>query len=104
MAERDEELRAAIEARKELGPDYEPQVVDSFLERIEKRLEARQDSHLQIHPHPSVTPIALGSIALGIPITAVALSNAQGAGGIVVAIIAWIAIAIVNVAYALRRR
>jgi len=97
-----EELHAAIEARKELGPDYEPQVVDSFLERIEKRLEERKDSHLQIHPHPSVTPLALGSIGAGVGATAVA--TGMGAGGIVVAIIAWIAIAIVNVAYAMRRR
>jgi hypothetical protein len=99
MAERDE-LHAAIEARKELGPDYEPQVVDSFLERIEKRLEERKDSHLQIHPHPSVTPLALGSIGAGVGATAIAVGNGQGW----VAVIAWIAIAIVNLGYALRRR
>jgi hypothetical protein len=77
MAEQDE-LHAAIEARKELGPDYEPQVVDSFLERIEKRLEQRQDSHLEIHPHPSVTPLALGSIGAGVGATAVATGMGNG--------------------------
>jgi hypothetical protein len=40
LKERDE-LHAAIEARRELGDDYEPQLVDQFLERIEKRLEER---------------------------------------------------------------
>ena len=95
-----EELHAAIEARKELGPDYEPQVVDSFLERIEKRLEERHDSHLRIHPHPSVTPLALGSIGAGVGATAIAVGNGQGW----VAVVAWIAIVLVNLGYALRRR
>jgi hypothetical protein len=95
-----EDLHAAIEARKELGPDYEPQVVDSFLERIEKRLEERKDSHLQIHPHPSVTPLALGSIGAGVAATAIATGNGQGW----VAVVAWIAIVLVNLGYALRRR
>jgi hypothetical protein len=35
--------------------------------------------------------------------TAVANSNAHGVGGVLISIIAWIAIAVVNVAYALRR-
>ncbi len=101
MAEQDE-LHAALEARKELGPEYEPQVVDSFLERIERRLDERRDSLGTPHPHPSVTPLALGSIGAGVGATAVA--TGMGTGGIVVAIVAWIAIAIVNVAYAWRRR
>jgi hypothetical protein len=95
-----DDLHAAIEARKELGPDYEPQVVDSFLERIERRLEERKDSHLQIHPHPSVTPLALGSIGAGVAATAIATGNGQGW----VAVVAWIAIVLVNLGYALRRR
>jgi hypothetical protein len=42
-------------------------------------------------------------MGIGIGVTAVANSDAPGAGGVVISIIAWIAIAIVNVAYALRR-
>jgi hypothetical protein len=30
-----EELRAAVEARKELGADMEPAVIDAFVTRIE---------------------------------------------------------------------
>jgi hypothetical protein len=37
-----DELRAAIEARKELGEDMEPAVIESFVDRIEKELAARQ--------------------------------------------------------------
>jgi hypothetical protein len=36
-----EELEAAIEARKELGAEMEPQIIDGFVERIERRLAER---------------------------------------------------------------
>ena len=36
-----DELRAAIEARKELGTEMEPAVIDSFVERVERRLAER---------------------------------------------------------------
>ncbi|PYC77594.1 hypothetical protein C7C46_18335 [Streptomyces tateyamensis] len=35
------ELDAALQARKELGPEYETELVDSFLSRIDARLDAR---------------------------------------------------------------
>jgi hypothetical protein len=34
-----DELQAAIEARKEVGEDMEPALIDAFVERIERRLE-----------------------------------------------------------------
>jgi hypothetical protein len=104
---RRDELDAALQARRELGDEYEPQVVDSFMERVERRIDERlrgsRPARSQSEARGSITPLALGSIALGIPITAVALSNAPGGGGIVVAIIAWIAIALINIAVAFRR-
>ena len=104
-----EEVHAALEARKDLGRDYERQIADSLAERIERRLEERQVERRPAADDPSrgagpVVPIALGSIALGIPVTAVATSNAHGGGGIAVAIVAWIAIALVNLAHGFRRR
>jgi hypothetical protein len=36
-----DELTAAVEARKELGAEMEPAVIDAFLERIERRLADR---------------------------------------------------------------
>jgi hypothetical protein len=91
-----EDVRAAIEARKELGEEMEPQVIDAFLERIEQRLEKRAPS--QPAEHRMITPLALGSLAAGVGVTAVA--GDMETGGVIVAIIAWICIAIVNVAYA----
>ena len=98
MVER-EDVQAAIEARRELGEEMEPHVIDAFLERIEQRLEERLDRPPR--PHRTVTPLALGSLAAGVGATAVA--TGMGSGGIVVAIIAWLAIVLVNLAYARRR-
>jgi hypothetical protein len=100
MVER-EDVRAAIEARRELGDELEPQVIDSFLERVEKRLDERQPPPQE---HHSVTPLALGSMFAGVAATGAALGPTDGsAGGVLVAIVAWLAIAIVNLAYARRR-
>jgi hypothetical protein len=39
-------------------------------------------------------------MALGVGVTAVANSDAHGVGGVIISIIAWIAIALINIAYA----
>jgi hypothetical protein len=104
MVER-KDVEAALEARRELGPEYEPQIVDSIVDRIEKRLDERLRERRQPAPrhHYYEMRLALGSIALGIGVTAVANSNAHGVGGVIISIIAWIAIAVVNIAYSRRR-
>jgi hypothetical protein len=107
-----DEIRAAAEIHRELGPEYEHAVIDSFLERVGKEIDARVDARLAA-PRPAPPPaaqgkpqgglaLALGSIALGIPLTAIAGAGAHtGISGILVV---WLAIAIINVAYALRGR
>ena len=102
MSER-EELQAHVAARRELGPEYEPELMDSFLERIEKRVEerrhgkaARRDSR----PHTTITPLVLGSLALSIPLIAVAGAQAGPFGVAMVCI----AIVLVNLFVALTRR
>jgi len=99
------DVEAALEARRELGQEYEPQIVDSLAEKIEKRLDERLRERREPAPrhHFYEVRLALGSMALGVAATAVATSDAHGVGGILIAIIAWVAIAAVNVAYALRR-
>src|SRR5215813_11487818 len=41
-----QDVRAAAEAHRELGPEYSDAVVDSFLEKIEARLEERVNARL----------------------------------------------------------
>jgi hypothetical protein len=108
-----DEIRAAAETHAELGSEYQNAVIESFLEKVGNEIDARVDARLNIsrYPGPAQAPmprakrdnssVALGviSIVLGIPITAiVAYSPAHLVGLIVV----WIAIAVINVAYAVR--
>jgi hypothetical protein len=98
MVER-KDVEAALEARRELGKEYEPEIVDAFLEKIERRLDERAAGRAPAPRHHDYDiRVALGSIALGVGATAVAASN----GAAWLAVIAWIAIALINAAYARR--
>jgi hypothetical protein len=111
-----EEIRAAAETHRELGPDYQSAVVDSFLDRVGREVDARVDArvaatrglpHMQPVPppkHSQVTVIALGSMVLGIPISAIAAAAGSHPAGIWGLLIVWIAIAAINMAYAFKLR
>lgn len=97
-----------LEVRRELGPDYEPALVDSFVERIDDAIEARVDARLaqrarveDAEGRRQKHQLALGLVSLGtgIPITAVAGALGDGLPGVLVA---WAGIAAVNLAHALR--
>ncbi|NUT43685.1 MAG: hypothetical protein HOV86_27210 [Thermoactinospora sp.] len=100
-----DDLQATLDARRDLGPEYETALVDSFVERLDAAIAARV--HAELHgPAPArpkqhnggaaMIPIALGSMGIGIPLTAIAASNA----GLVGLTITWIAIVVINVAAA----
>jgi hypothetical protein len=100
-----DELEAAVTARQELGREREPQVVDAFLDRIEKQIDARVDDRLsrdryapQRRARGSDWPAALlGISSLGIGIGATGAATSQGEGW--VAAVAWFAIVLVNAMY-----
>jgi L-aminopeptidase/D-esterase-like protein len=100
MVERND-VEAALAARHELGRAYEPEIVDSMLEKIERRLAERPPATpVSADRHrASFTPLALGSIGAGVGATAIATVHHQGW----VAVVAWIAIVLVNFAVAFRR-
>ncbi|MER6945178.1 hypothetical protein ABT294_14230 [Nonomuraea sp. NPDC000554] len=100
-----EELQATLDARRDLGPDYEAALVESFAERLEATIAARIHTELQLRgaapqktksSGAAMIPIALGSMGIGIPLTAIAAGNA----GLVGLTISWIAIVAINVAAA----
>jgi hypothetical protein len=111
-----EELRAAAEVHRELGPTYQDAVVDSFLEKVGREIDARVDARLT-HGQPAVVhrrtsgdhsfALAIMSLIVGIPITAIVVaaghstSGATEFGGL---LLVWAAIAIINVTYALHNR
>jgi hypothetical protein len=87
-----QEVRAAAEAHKELGPEYSDAVVESFLERIDREIDARVDARLRpaarerpAQPAQSngrrmlLTGVAIGIFVVGVP----SLLVAQGAGGVI---------------------
>ncbi len=81
-----DELQAAISARKEVGEDLEPALVDAFVERIEKRIAERQGESEQSlrRKREHQKEMVLGAMALSIPLFALAAIFTGLAGVIVV--------------------
>jgi small-conductance mechanosensitive channel len=71
---RRDELQAAIEARKELGADLEPAVIDAFVERIERRLQQRTGESEQSlkRKREHQREMVLGAMGISVPLLAVA--------------------------------
>jgi hypothetical protein len=115
-----EELRAAAEIHRELGPDYQSAVIESFLDRVGQEIDARVDARVAAglgtsgppaglrsarpprHSQPAV--IALGSMVLGIPLSAVSAAAGTHPAGFWGLLVVWAAIAAINIAYAIRLR
>jgi Flp pilus assembly protein TadB len=91
-----DELRATIEARKELGEEAEPALIEAFVGRIEKELSKRQRESEQSlrRKREHQKEMVLGAMALSIPLFALAAIFTGLAGVIVVcAALAVIAVA-----------
>ncbi len=92
-----DELRSAIEARKELGDEMEPAVIDAFVARIERRLadgvDERERALKRRRDHQ--TQMVLGSMAISIPLLAIA-AIFTGIQGVIAVCVALAVIAIVT--------
>ncbi|MFE9399522.1 hypothetical protein [Streptomyces flavidovirens] len=116
-AELKKELDATLHARKELGDDYESALVESFLEKVEQRLDATVDRRVRRRLAEQQTVVARGgsaqpphhepgfgerfgfgavSLVLAIPLSAIGVANA-GLTGLVVT---WLGIVGVNAVHA----
>jgi hypothetical protein len=67
---RKEELEAAIEARKELGAEMEPAVIDAFVERIERRLATRDEDEERAlrRRREHQRELILGAMGISVPL------------------------------------
>lgn len=115
-----EEIRAAAEIHRELGPDYQSAVIESFLDRVDREIDARVEARIaaglgasgprtesrpvRLPRHGQPTMIALGSMVLGIPLSAVAVASGAHPAGFWGLLVVWAAIAAINIAYAIRLR
>lgn len=106
-----EEIRAAAEIHQELGPNYQEAVIESFLDKVGRDIDARVDARLaqQQVAQPaaprgrgqsgSPMTLAIVSMVLGIPISAIAVSAGAHPAGVLGLLVVWLAIGVINVAY-----
>ncbi|MFF4547575.1 hypothetical protein ACFY1J_25655 [Streptomyces sp. NPDC001406] len=111
------ELDATLRARRELGEEYEPALVDSFLEKVDQRIDAAVERRLRRQLAEQQMQVARGarsprgtdswgerfgfaivSLVLAIPLSAIG----GGIGHLPGLIAAWIGIVGVNVVQAVR--
>jgi hypothetical protein len=92
-----DEVRAVLKARGELGEEMEPAIVDAFVERIERRLAQRTDhsERALMRKREHQKEMVLGSMAIAIPLLAIAAVFA-GLAGVVVVCVALVLIAILT--------
>lgn len=105
-----EEVAAAVSARTELGERLEPEVLDTFVDRIESAVIARVDERVDAQlrrrgvrmkaPEDPTLPVAICSLIFGIPISAISAGIADLPG----LAVAWLGIAAVNFAVNKRKR
>ncbi|WP_199550790.1 hypothetical protein [Streptomyces sp. N35] len=118
-AELNKELQATLHTRRELGEEYEPALVESFLAKVEDRLDATVDRRMRRlmaeqqmavarearGPRGSVDAwgerfgFAIVSLILAIPLSAIAAVNADLPG----LLVAWLGIVGVNAVHAMHR-
>ncbi|MEV0119538.1 hypothetical protein AB0H77_40850 [Streptomyces sp. NPDC050844] len=117
-AELKKELDATLHARRELGEEYESALVDSFLGKVEQRLDGTIDRRMRRHMAEQQMVVARGSRApdnavdswgerfgfgvvsliLAIPLSAIGVVNAELPG----LFITWAGIVGVNGVHAMR--
>ncbi|MFB7292099.1 hypothetical protein [Actinacidiphila glaucinigra] len=125
MDARDPELKkefaATIQARKDLGEEYESALIDSFLEKMDRRIDSQVERQVRRELAESQTAFARAgrqvgeargrggsrfgarygfgafSLIMAIPLSAIAADKAQLAG----LLVAWIGIVAVNAAHSL---
>ncbi|MFF5565828.1 hypothetical protein ACFY7Z_04605 [Streptomyces sp. NPDC012623] len=108
------ELNATLQARRDLGEEYDSALVESFLEKVERRLDGTVDRRVRRHLAEQRLAAARGpsgasgaadsfgfgerfgfaviSLILAIPLSAIAVVNA-GIGGLIVC---WLGVVGVN--------
>ena len=99
-----EDVDSMVEARRELGEDMEPALIDAFLDRVEAAAEAR-GAERRPSPQPwndgrgEQLALSIISLGTGIPITAIAAEQ----GGVIGMLVVWAGIVGVNFSFARRR-
>jgi hypothetical protein len=110
------DLRAAVAARQELGPEYETEIIESFLEKLDAREAQRHGREAELRREdqlleaaglkrregadPGGLALAIVSVVAAIPITAIAADMV----GFVGMVVSWAGLVGINVARGTSRR
>ena len=103
----EEDLRAATAARRELGDDYEAGVIRSLAEHLDREIDRRVEQRVARRlPGVDWTALllALGSIALALGVPSATRDQFGAVASFALTLVAWAAVAAINVAYLRRRR
>jgi hypothetical protein len=85
----EQELKAVVEARKELGPEHEEHLIAGFVDRMSKEIDRRVDERVRELAPRKPRPSSLHPGTLGVCIPIVAIAGALGGlGGLIVAFMA----------------
>ena len=91
-----EELRAILSARQELGTEYNDELADMLMERLDAVIDRRVEARLQDIPQGSLSPaVPICSFIFAIPATAIVASLT----GFVGVAFVWAAVVLVNILY-----
>jgi hypothetical protein len=93
----EDELRTLIAARKEVDDDLEPAMIEAFVDRIEQRLATRKsaEQYALERRREHQKEMVLGSMALSIPLLAIA-AIFTGLSGVIAVCVALVAIAVIT--------
>ncbi|GII27332.1 hypothetical protein [Planotetraspora mira] len=96
------EVGAAFAARRELGPQYELELAESLVDRVNAVIDSRLAEKKGKRPPLdwAQMTLGLGSLALSIPLVAIVSSNVPGTLGLM---LVFGVLAVVNLAYVLTR-
>lgn len=106
------ELAATLDARRELGPEYEAALLDSFVEKVDTQVRRRlaEERLSAARPQRSAEPVdgnfgerfgfAIITLVLAIPLSAIGAAEANLSG----LIVAWVGILGVNYVHAAKFR
>jgi hypothetical protein len=106
-----DEIRAAAETHRELPPEYQAAVIDSFLSKVDREIDARVDARVASHAQGRIRPgsrtpafFVLASLVFGIPLSAIAVAAGQHPAGFWGLLVVWVGIVAIDLAYISRHR
>jgi hypothetical protein len=106
-----DEIRAAAETHRELPPEYQTAVIDSFLSKVDREIDARVDARMASYTRGRIRPgvhspafFVLATLIFGVPLSAIAVAAGQHPAGFWGLLVVWVGIVAINLAYIGRHR